>query len=619
MTKTPGPVPPDRVDPKWALSTAGQKLSPHSPGPIVFGHNTGLARKLNAFIMILSQGALVIASIAACSTTVAAASDGSARPRGVGPEFAKFYKDTTTFTCISNPAIKIPFSAVNDDYCDCPDGSDEPGTSACSYLSRNFPLTVADRPGNSDLELTLALPGFYCKNKGHKPSYIPFQRVNDGICDYELCCDGSDEWARVGGTKCEDKCKEIGKEWRKKEEKRQKSMTAALKKKRDLLVDSGRQEKEIEDHIKRLEAEIQAQEIKVKNMEVDLEELQKREQSKVVRGKKTGKVNILASLAKGRVEELRDALVEVRRERDEARSRLKEVEDILSTFKVEYNPNFNDEGVKRAVRSWEEYAAREDVGNLGNSARDRDLDEIAKADSDESGVNWEQWEAEEDSSDTDAVYKLAAFLPPSFVSLIEDKLISIRGFLEDNGILPKKDEVTTTESKAVSEARDALEAAKTELAQSYTELKNHQADLETDYGKAGVFRALKGVCISKDSGEYTYEHCFWDQTKQIPKKGGASVRMGQFVRIGSVTVDELNEAGEMVPEERVSLVYANGQTCWNGPARSTTVILECGEENEILKVMEDEKCVYSMVATTPAVCPGGEEEGDVAPRRKDEL
>jgi protein kinase C substrate 80K-H len=47
--------------------------------------------------------------------------------------------------------------------------------------------------------------------------------------------------------------------------------------------------------------------------------------------------------------------------------------------------------------------------------------------------------------------------------------------------------------------------------------------------------------------------------------------------------------------------------------------LECGEENEILKVTEDEKCVYSMVVTTPAVCPGGEEEGDVAPRRKDEL
>lgn len=309
---------------------------------------------------------------------------------------AKFYQDPTTFTCISNPAVQIPFSAVNDDFCDCPDGSDEPGTSACSHLSRNSPLTVAERPGNSDLELQLALPGFYCKNKGHRPSYVPFQRVNDGICDYEQCCDGSDEWARVGGIKCEDRCKEIGKQWRKQEEQRQKSMTAALRKKKDLLVDAGRQEKEIQDYILRLEAEIKGAEVKIQGLEADLKTVEEQER-KVVRtsGKGKGKVNALAGLAKERVNELRDALVDVRRQRDEARSRVKELEEILSKFKVEYNPNFNDEGVKRAVRSWEDYAAR-GLGDDSNSANDRDLDEIAKADSESSGINWEHWENEED-------------------------------------------------------------------------------------------------------------------------------------------------------------------------------------------------------------------------------
>ena len=38
---------------------------------------------------------------------------------------AKFYKTPEVFTCISNPSVKIPFSSVNDDVCDCPDGSDE--------------------------------------------------------------------------------------------------------------------------------------------------------------------------------------------------------------------------------------------------------------------------------------------------------------------------------------------------------------------------------------------------------------------------------------------------------------------------------------------------------------
>lgn len=220
---------------------------------------------------------------------------------------------------------------------------------------------------------------------------------------------------------------------------------------------------------------------------------------------------------------------------------------------------------------------------------------------------------------TSLVSALTAHLPPSLASFVEDKTSSIRGFLEKSNILPKPDDDPSSESKAVTEARDALKSAEKSRDSIRTQIKNHKNDLETEYGTASIFRALKDVCITKDSGEYTYEHCFMDQTKQNSKKGGASVRMGRFVRIGNVSVDEVDESGEIVPVERTTLEYANGQSCWNGPSRSTTVILECGEENEILKINEDEKCVYSMIVTSPAACPGREAEGDTAPRRKDEL
>lgn len=190
--------------------------------------------------------------------------------------------------------------------------------------------------------------------------------------------------------------------------------------------------------------------------------------------------------------------------------------------------------------------------------------------------------------------------------------------MEKNGFLSKKTEESGPESQAVKDAREALKAEEKSLGEIRKQLRNRREDLEINYGPTSIFRALKGVCISRDAGEYTYEQCFLDQTKQNSKKGGGSMRMGNFQRIGSTTIEEVNEAGEIVTVERMTLEYARGQTCWNGPARSTKVVLECGENNEILKVSEDERCVYSMIITTPAVCAGGEEEGG-APRVKDEL
>lgn len=226
---------------------------------------------------------------------------------------------------------------------------------------------------------------------------MPFLSVNDGVCDYDLCCDGSDEWAHVGGVKCEDRCKEIGKEWRKNDEQRKKSLGAASRKRKDLVAEAGRLRKQVEDRIQSLETEIQGSVLKVQSLETALADAERQERGKV--GKSSGKASKIGSLiqtAKDRIEELRESLIELREQRDTGKSRLAELEGILSTFQAEYNPNFNDEGVKRAVRSWEEYAAR-DRPSIGNDAQDRDLDEIGKPDSETGVINWSDWEEGEES------------------------------------------------------------------------------------------------------------------------------------------------------------------------------------------------------------------------------
>lgn len=68
-----------------------------------------------------------------------------------------FYDPGKDFQCLDGSAI-VPFLLVNDDYCDCDDGSDEPGTNACSNGI------------------------FHCSNIGYIEKIIPSSRVNDGIC-----------------------------------------------------------------------------------------------------------------------------------------------------------------------------------------------------------------------------------------------------------------------------------------------------------------------------------------------------------------------------------------------------------------------------------------------------
>ena len=86
-------------------------------------------------------------------------------------------------------AKQLPATAVNDDYCDCVDGSDETHTSACSG-------SVVGSGGS----FTCAVGGY------RSPVSIQSSKVHDGICD---CCDGSDESGNGSRALCANTCADL--------------------------------------------------------------------------------------------------------------------------------------------------------------------------------------------------------------------------------------------------------------------------------------------------------------------------------------------------------------------------------------------------------------------------
>ncbi|XP_038987530.1 glucosidase 2 subunit beta [Phoenix dactylifera] len=96
---------------------------------------------------------------------------------GVSPQDELYFAVAGAVIACKDGSRTFSKDRLNDGYCDCPDGTDEPGTPACPQSK------------------------FYCRNVGDSSHFLFSSRVNDHICD---CCDGSDEYDT--GLNCPNTC-----------------------------------------------------------------------------------------------------------------------------------------------------------------------------------------------------------------------------------------------------------------------------------------------------------------------------------------------------------------------------------------------------------------------------
>ena len=475
---------------------------------------------------------------------------------------------------------QLPASYVNDDYCDCADGSDEPRTGAC--------------PGST----------LRCENKMHKPTVVFASRVNDGVCD---CCDGGDEPASPGLCKntCVDRAREafahLEAACATKAERSRTGRAAATKRAEDLKKAAKELEEKQPEHA-RLRQLLDVAEAD------EAAELKSRE----------------ARLASG---ELASAL------------RLADLTDeMVPRALVRVALGAGVDGVDRMYETLLEHEQLKPVMDDVDSA---DLIEIAMAARDEQAAAKQagQSAAPSEASETAAaqiceahevcgheasmlaVLPLAELDAPSMRDVLgtfayeNDHMAALakacRELLAGVGI--------AVDEKAVKGALELLEPFKHTGAEAARRMHSHVDvainastkvvneltpihELMSDFGEGQEWFHLHGKCFShtvaQSLGGYGYEVCPFDKAEQNGKYSLG--RYEGWAPLSAGAAEALARSGRE-PYAGGAMRFGGGLPCDEKP-RSMRVLFECGEEDRLTEVTEPSTCEYEGWFETPSAC-----------------
>lgn len=429
------------------------------------------------------------------------------RPRGVALSEAGLYAPGDTFTCLDGK-LTIKYTQVNDDFCDCADGSDEPGTSAC------------------------ANGHFVCENIGHISIAIPSSRVNDGVVD---CCDCADEYAAK--VECVNNCDELGNE----ERHRQKVYADLLKrgsliraemshKGKALKEEHGARLNTIQQSIQQAEA-LRAEREKIKKAAEEQESIALETYKQLAEEEKQRETELAAQENRAEAEEKfrlfdsnADGVVEIgeittRVQFDSNRDGQVDAEEAkyfldqhdlvdLETFITLCWPRMKpylmlDAGLFKppAKKSVEIEGAEEVHDEKIDEHDEHDEGEMAELQTEQDAETFDEDEEETGEGEIEQLETSHGEPTPPPPSE------------------PEYDEETKRLIDEATHARNEFDAAQRELGDLEAEKRQIDELLNKDYGPNEEFAILNGECFEYEDREYIYKLCPFDRAVQKPKDG----------------------------------------------------------------------------------------------------
>ncbi|XVE62613.1 hypothetical protein DITRI_Ditri06bG0132000 [Diplodiscus trichospermus] len=502
---------------------------------------------------------------------------------GIPPQDEDYFKGET-IKC-KNGSKKFTKIQLNDDFCDCPDGTDEPGTSACPQGK------------------------FYCRNAGHSPSLVFSSRVNDGICD---CCDGSDEYD--GKVKCPNTCREAGKVARDK-----------LAKKMEMYHEGVALRKQEIEQVKQAIARDKAELLGLKNEKEVLEKVIKQLEEQIQKLEQKERLEKEHKMKEAPTEKIENEKSGPEQNVDGQIEPLKISDDGKMGLSGESLSDQNEKDEHGSTGG----LSREELGRLiasrwtGKKTGDQ-VEEIEPAKSDQMGNRDKEEIAHDEEFDDNALQVNDRTQKHQEKGRKDAGYTGVKEPVADNAGRSSVDHKIGSEDhekssdiatlshqswlvKVQETAQNLLQSVNlfstpvanldaNQVRKEYDNCTARLSDVESrissltekfkyDFGTEKEFYLFYDRCFESKQDKYVYKVCpFKDATQQ---EGSSETRLGNWEKFGN---------------SYKMILFSNGDGCWNGPDRSLKVKLRCGLKTELTGVDEPSRCEYVALMYTPVFC-----------------